>query len=236
MKKSDTILLCQNCAVESISIFSMLNMDEKRILEKSKTCISLEKGEILYREGSRMNGFYCVHQGVLKMYKTGIEGKEQIIRFAKAGDIMGYRSVLSQEPACTTAKVIERTSVCFIPASTLFELVKQNSQFSMTLMKQTCTELGEANKYIMDIAQKTVRERLAEILLLLKDTFDLDKDNTLQITLTREEIANMVGTATESVIRLLSEFKSDKLIALHGRKIQLLDIPKLQKISNVTFK
>ena len=93
----------------------------------------------------------------------------------------------------------------------------------MNLMQLTCKELGEANNYITDIAQKTVRERLAEVLLLLKDRFDMDENQILKISLTREELANLVGTATESVIRLLSEFKSDKLIELQGRKIKILN-------------
>ena len=93
--------------------------------------------------------------------------------------------------------------------------------------------MREANDYITDIAQKTVRERLAEVLLILKENFDLDNQNTLQISLTREELANMVGTATESVIRLLSEFKQDKLIELQGRKIKFLDIPSLRRVANI---
>jgi CRP/FNR family transcriptional regulator, polysaccharide utilization system transcription regulator len=103
----------------------------------------------------------------------------------------------------------------------------------MDLMQLACKELREANAYITDIAQKTVRERLAEVLLILKTNFDVDEDQFLQIALTREELANIVGTATESVIRLLSEFKSDKLIELHGRRIKLLDIKGLKKAGNV---
>jgi CRP-like cAMP-binding protein len=99
-------------------------------------------------------------------------------------------------------------------------------------MQTTCKELGEANTFITDIAQKTVRERLAEVLLKLRDTFQYDQEGVLLISLTREELANIVGTATESVIRLLSEFKHDKLIDLNGRKIKLLDIKRLEKISN----
>jgi CRP-like cAMP-binding protein len=102
----------------------------------------------------------------------------------------------------------------------------------MAMMQQTCKELGEANSFITDIAQKTVRERLAEVLLNLKKNFGLDEDHILQISLTREELANIVGTATESVIRLLSEFKQDQLIDLNGRKIKILDIKRLEKISN----
>ena len=100
-------------------------------------------------------------------------------------------------------------------------------------MQIVCRELREANDYITDIAQKTVRERLAEVLLLLKENFELDNQNTLQISLTREELANMVGTATESVIRLLSEFKQDKLIELQGRKIKFLDISSLRRVANI---
>ena len=103
----------------------------------------------------------------------------------------------------------------------------------MELMQITCKELGEANAYITDIAQKTVRERLAEILIHLKDDFGLDENNILQISLTREELASIVGTATESVIRLLSEFKHDKLIELNGRKIKILDEAGLVRIGSV---
>ena len=101
------------------------------------------------------------------------------------------------------------------------------------MLQIVCRELREANDYITDIAQKTVRERLAEVLLLLKENFELDNQNTLQISLTREELANMVGTATESVIRLLSEFKQDKLIELQGRKIKFLDIANLRRVANI---
>jgi len=103
----------------------------------------------------------------------------------------------------------------------------------MELMQLTCKELGEANTYITDIAQKTVRERLAEILIHLKNDFGLDENNILQISLTREELANIVGTATESVIRLLSEFKHDQLIELNGRKIRILDEAGLIRIGNL---
>jgi len=101
------------------------------------------------------------------------------------------------------------------------------------MLQIVCRELREANDYITDIAQKSVRERLAEVLLLLKESFDLDHQNTLQISLTREELANTVGTATESVIRLLSEFKQDKLIELDGRRIKFINIPGLQKVAGV---
>lgn len=194
-----------------------------------------KRGSIIYREGSRINGCYCIQQGIIKVFKTGIDGKEQIIRFAQPGDIIGFRSVLSNELACTTAEVIDEAALCYIPAETLIYLVKHNGNFSMELMQLTCKELGEANAYITDIAQKTVRERLAEILIHLKDDFGLDENNILQISLTREELANIIGTATESVIRLLSEFKHDRLIELNGRKIKILDESGLIRIANIYY-
>jgi CRP-like cAMP-binding protein len=111
--------------------------------------------------------------------------------------------------------------------------VKHNGNFALELLQIACKELGEANDYITDIAQKTVRERLAEVLIHLRKDFDLDGEKYLQITLTREELANMVGTATESVIRLLSEFKQDGLIELHGRRIKMIDEKSLYKIGNL---
>lgn len=101
------------------------------------------------------------------------------------------------------------------------------------MLQIVCRELREANEFITDIAQKTVKERLAEVLIILKENFDADNQNYLKITLTREEIANIVGTATESVIRLLSEFKQEKLIDMKGRKIKLLDMKGLRRIANI---
>ncbi len=222
---------CMNCSVADSNIFKSLSKEERELLNQEKNCNSYLKGDIIYHEGNRISGCYCVNKGILKIYKTGIEGKEQIIAFAQKGDIIGYRSILSGEPACTTAQVIDDALLCYIPSDILLSLVKSNSSFSLDLMQLTCKELNQANAYIKDIAQKTVRERLAEILLMLKNTFGEDADGYLQIILTREDLANIVGTATESVIRLLSEFKSDNLIELSNKKIKIINKNALKKLS-----
>lgn len=227
------IPFCDKCSMETGAIFRHLTRDEVDMINFEKEFRQYKRGEILYNEGNRISGFYCMNKGIIKVFKTGFDGKEQIIRFAKPGDIIAYRSVLSNESACTSAKVIEDCQVCFIPSEILIKLVKTNSSFAHELLKLACHELGEANSFITDIAQKTVRERLAEIIILLVNDFGLDEQNFLQISLTREELANIVGTATESVIRLLSEFKSDKLVELNGRKIRILNKKGLEKISNV---
>jgi CRP-like cAMP-binding protein len=224
---------CDKCAIETSSIFKHFTHEEIDKINFEKDFRHYKKGDILYHEGNRISGFYCINSGIIKVFKTGFDGKEQIIRFAKPGDIIAYRSVLSNEPACTTAKVIEDCQVCFIPTEILISFVKSNPAFALELVKLICHELGEANSYITDIAQKTVRERLAEVLIHLVNDFDLDDQKYLKISLTREELANIVGTATESVIRLLSEFRSDKLVELNGRKIKVLNIKGLEKISNI---
>jgi CRP-like cAMP-binding protein len=233
MKNMQSIPYNEEINLLSQEVFKGLNEADVDILNQAMSCTFHKRGNIIYHEGSRINGTYIVAKGILKIYKTGFDGKEQIIRFAKEGDLIGFRSIVSDELACTTAKVINDAVLCYIPGDTLTSLIKGSPDFAMNLMKITCRELGESNKFLTDIAQKTVRERLAEVLLLLMDTFDLEEDGTLRISLTREELANMVGTATESVIRLLSEFKQDKLIELNGRKVKLLNIPKLIKIGNV---
>lgn len=221
---------CETCFVNN-DLFRKITKDEINVLSYIKNCNNYDKGDIIYNEGSRISGVYCLNTGIVKHYKTGNDGKEQIIRFSKAGEIFGYRSVLSNEAACTTAKVVEESSVCFIPATHFMSLINSNSDFAMSVIKLSCKELGDANQYILDIAQKNVRERLAEILLLLEQNFGINKEGYLNIFLTREELAGLVGTATESVIRLLSDFKKDKLIELNKRKIKLLDVKKLSHIS-----
>lgn len=234
MKQQDiTVPLCGKCAFDSGSLFKYLKPDEVEAINFEKDFRLYKRGDILYQEGNRISGFFCINKGIIKVFKTGFDGKEQIIRFAKKGEIIAYRSVLSNELACTSAKVIEDCDVCFIPSEILISFIKTNPVYALELLRLACHELGEANSFITDIAQKTVRERLAEILLLLYHDFDVDEQNFLKISLTREELANLIGTATESVIRLLSEFKSDKLVELNGRRIKLLNIRGLEKISNV---
>lgn len=233
MEKSIKIPDCGECSLVNHSIFKYLSKKDLDKVNYNKDCYTFKKGDTIYTEDSRINGIYCIHKGIIKIYKTGIDGKGQIIRFAKKGEIIAYRSVLSNEVACTSAEIIEDALVCFISGETLVSLIKNNGTFSLELIKLICGELGEANSYITDIAQKTVRARLAEILIHLKNEFGVNNEGILQISLTREELANIVGTATESVIRLLSEFKSDSLIELNGRQIKILNEKELIRIINL---
>ena len=230
MINKDEILACGSCFINN-DIFRTLTKDEIDVLSYVKSCNSYKKGETLYSEHNRVTGVYCLSSGIVKHYKTGNDGKEQIIRFSKKSEIFGFRAIISGDTACTTAKVIEDCVVCIIPASHFLKMIRENANFSIGVMKISCNELGSANKYILDIAQKNVKERLAEILLNLNDKFGVNSEGYLDIFLTREELSGIVGTATESVIRLLSDLKKDKLIELNKRKIKILDIKKLKRLS-----
>ena len=224
---------CDSCIIRTNSLFRHLGSQDLQEISLHKITEAHKRGSIIYREGNRMKGFYCVQKGIIKIYKTGIDGKEQIIRFALPGDVIGYRSVVSNEPACTTTEVLEESVLCHIPAYILLKFIQSNGNFAVELMKLTCKELGEANSYITDIAQKTVKERLAEILIHLDEEFGTDERGVLKVSLTREELSNIVGTATESIIRLLSEFKNSSYLELNGRKIKILDKPGLKYIANI---
>ncbi len=222
---------CKRCKIGLTNVFSHLTIDELDKISIQKHCKIFKPGEIIYRQSIHLPGFFCIEKGFVKIFKTGPKGRAQIIRFAKQGDIIGYRSVLSKEAACTTAKALTETFACQILSNILFELIYHNASFSMEIMKMACDELGQANNYIMDLAQKTVKERLAEILVNLYEDFGLDERDYLQIPLTREDLASIVGTATESLIRQLAVLKKDHLIEIKGRKIKILNITELKRMA-----
>ena len=176
---------------------------------------------------------YFIYSGIIKIYQTGHEGKEQIIKFDQEGDLFGFRSVIRHEPACTSIETHSEAILCYIPDSVLLNLIRNNSGFAYDMMQIACKELGDSNRYIRDIAQKSVKERLAEILLLIADDFGIEQDGSLKLNITREDLSNFVGTATETVIRLLSDYKNDGLIEVKGRKIKLLNIEKLKTIAGM---
>lgn len=137
--------------------------------------------------------------------------------------------------ACTTAEIIEDAEICFISSDIIFSLIKTNSDFALSLIQLTCRELDQANIFIKEIAQKTVKQRLAEILLMLENTFKLDEEGYIAVNLTREDLSSIVGTATESVIRILGEFKNEGLIAIKGKKIKINDKKKMNLISDSIY-
>jgi len=216
---------------KSQSILRHLDIDELAYMEESTEIRHYKRGEVIFLEGKRIGGCFVVLSGIVKQFKTGGEGRDYIIRLAKPFEMLGYRSVMSEEPACHTSSVLEDSNVCYIPKECLHHLVRNNGNFALDLLQIACRELEETHSMITDIAQKSVKERLAELLLVLKTKFGVNENGQINIMLSREELANVVGTATESVIRILSEFKADKLIEMNGKKISIVHEKALEKIA-----
>ena len=218
---------------ENPEILKHFSKEELAELSHEKKIISFKKGDTLIEEGATPKGIYYIDKGTAKMYKLGFNGKEQILRFIKTGDILGYRSILSKQPYGASATAMEDTEACFIPEKFFIKVLEHHPKLAFDILRRISEDLGESAQTITFLAQKTVRERLAEVLLLLEKKLGTDKDGFIKISLTREEMANLIGTATESAIRLISEFKTDHLIEVEGRKIKILAHQKLTKLGHV---
>lgn len=232
MKQSVILPAFSECFEKFKGTFPNLSEEEMKRLFTPHSIKFYKKGSIIYEEGHRIKGCYFVYNGILKIYQTGHEGKEQIIKFEQAGDLFGFRSVIRHELACTSVAALSDCVLWYLPDTVILDLIKNNREFSYTIMQIACKELGESNRYLKDIALKSVKERLAEILLMIAEDFGCEHDGSLKLSITREDLSNIVGTATETLIRLLSEFKNEGLIESKGRKIKLLDQEKLKSIAH----
>lgn len=199
----------------------------------AKQTLNFHKGEVIFEDGETPKGVYYIKNGTTKLSKSGVYGKEQILRIIKSGDLIGYRSILCGENFQAKAEAMTDVETIFIPADIFMNALKADPQLSFAMMQKIAFELGESSNTVTFLAQKTVRERLAEILLLLEQKLGTDPEGYIQISLTREEIANIIGTATESAIRLISEFKHDGLISVEGRNIKILCHDKLRKLGHI---
>jgi CRP-like cAMP-binding protein len=192
-----------------------------------------QKGDTIFEDGEFPKGIYIIENGTAKLSKSGVYGKDHILRFIKEGDMIGYRSLLCGEKFQAKAEAMTEIKTRFIPAAIFRHLLEVDSKIAYAMLQKFAYELGESSNTVAFLAQKTVRERLAEILILLEQKLGSDPEGFIKISLTREEIANLIGTATESAIRLISEFKSDKLIEVKGRNIRIVNHEKLIKLGHV---
>jgi CRP-like cAMP-binding protein len=231
-KKRILMSNCEQCIVREISSFKALKKEELIQIANCKTSYIIKKGEPIFEEGETVNGIYCIKEGVCKLSKLSANGKDQIVKLVKAGELLGQRSLISDEPANLSAVALEEMEVCFIPRTEVLQFFNNNNQFSMNIMKSICGDLKESDGHTVSMAQKTVKQRLAETLLYLEDTFGKNDDGSLHVQLSREELAGMIGTATESCIRLLSEFNKIGLIELLGKRISLTNRIKLKKLAD----
>lgn len=224
--------ICNHCLNNPNSIFYPLGEEEKLILSERHTCLRYHKGDIIYREGEKPGGLLCLSAGKVKIFKEGVGGREQIVRMARPVGFIGYRALFAEENYKAAALAIEDSTICMINRESLFKVLRTNSELSLSIIRSFATELGFSNSRTVTLTQKHIRGRLAESLIFLKDTYGLEVDNqTIKIYLSREDIANLSNMTTSNAIRTLSHFASENVIALDGRKIRILDLEQLEKIS-----
>ena len=197
-----------------------------------KTSKTIKKGEILFSEGEHINGVFCIKDGVCKVSKMSENGRNQIISLVQKGNLIGERSLISDEVSNLKAVALNDMEICFIPKEEIIRDLEKNNAFTMSVLKDMANSLKSADNLIVDMAQKTVKQRLAETLIHLHSEFKTDSSGNIDVQLSREDIANIIGTATESAIRLLSEFKKKKIIDFKGKDIKILDEVALEKIVN----
>ena len=223
---------CQDCPNRKGPLMGCCQLEELDFISGSKVSQVYQKGQRIFFEGGPALGMHCVRQGKIKIIKANGEGKEQIVHLAKEGDVLGVQSVLTETKYSTSAVALDDCVVCFIPRSDFYRVWQANTQFSTSLMQMLAKALGAAEVQMLHLAYKPVRERLAEALLLLASTFRKEgEEQSFSISFSREDLASLVGTAKETAIRLLSEFKDEGIISTRGSEVKILNIRLLSQIA-----
>jgi len=221
---------------KSDSAFIGLPENVKEDFLKQMIVKHFKKGQPVFTEGTYPSGIYFVVKGKVKKYKTLNDGKEQIIYLYTEGELLGYAAFLSEERYPDSAATLTESSIGFISKEELVRLLHQHNELSKMLLKNLSHEFGVMVNFIAIFTHKSVRERVALALLILKEKFtdSVNEKNEVQIDLTREDLANIVGTAVETLVRLLHDFKEEALIQTEGRKIIIKDKHKLLEIADAT--
>lgn len=196
-----------------------------------KTSKIFKKGDVIFKEGEALNGVYCIRNGACKLSKLSANGKDQIVKLVTTGNMLGQRSVVCGESANLSAVALDDIELCYIPKSEIVKNLQKNTNFSFEMLKIMALDLKEADDIIVNMAQKSVRQRLAETLLHIHDGFGVNENGMLNVILSREDFAGIVGTATESAIRILSQFKKEGLISTIGKQIKIENIQALKSIN-----
>lgn len=216
---------CAHCESRLLGVFCDLEKSGLIECNDHKTSNTYKKGQVIFYEGNVAHGLYCIFSGRIKLYKSGISGRQQIVRIAGAGDLLGYRSVFADEPYHATAEVLEDATICCIDKKSFYQVLAKNPSLTLNIIQKLSKELRSAEDLATSIAQRSVRERMAELLCLLKEAYGRQgkKGVIIGLQLSREEVGEMIGITQETAIRLLSEFKKDGIIDVNEREITVLD-------------
>ena len=220
---------CRLCHSFERGIFSDLSERDLKLLEQCKTANHYKRKQIIFYEGNPVVGLYCIQSGKVKLYKTSDDGKQQILKIAQGGDVLGHSALFTETPHIATAEVMEESDICFLDKTKFLSVLRGNPSVSLKLLGQLSHELNRAEEQVLDLAYKSVRVRFVEFLLTLKQSFGVYEEGVykLQISLSREELAQAIGTTVETTVRLLSEFRAEGLIEVEKKSIAIREPEKL---------
>lgn len=213
-------------------MWNALLPEEKRIVTDNFTIIHYKKNQVIYSENEDPRNLWCLLQGKVKMYKAGIGDRVQILRLYSPVQYFGYRAYFAKEKYVSAAAAVEESVIGSIPMEIVERLIRGNINLAMFFIHELSRNLGGSDTKIVNLTQKHIRGRLADALLQLMDNYGLEDDNaTLSIYMSREDIANLSNMTTANAIRTLAAFAEEHLIFVDGRKIKLLNIDQLHRIS-----
>ena len=230
MVKKETLTVQE--VIEHLEITQLLTEQQVAELKKAISVVRFKKNQPIYEEGDVPEYMLCLLKGKVKIFKEGVGGRTQIVRVLKATENFGYRAYFANQNYVTAAAAFEASTICRIPMKYINRWMSENIQLALYFVKQLSVDLGLSDQRTVSLTQKHIRGRLAESLLFLRDSYGLEEDGaTLSIYLSREDLANLSNMTTSNAIRTLSAFASEKLIAIDGRKIKLMDEETLKRIS-----
>jgi CRP/FNR family transcriptional regulator len=204
------------------------------VIAANRQMLSFKKKEVIFSAGSQAAGVYFVYEGVVKIHQPWGGHKELILNFAGSGDMLGYRALGNDQILPVTATALDDVTICFVPMS-FFELfVQSHHQLTYALMKFYANALQEAEKRMRNLALMEVKGRVAETLLMLQQKFGLDVTGSINVVLTRQDMAAYAGTTYESFIRTLNELAVAGLIKQVDKRVEILDVNSLAALVNTT--
>ena len=218
---------CNSCNNENCFIKKHLHLDEMKPFLDKKNSFLCKKSHQFIIEGAPMQGLYFIKKGKVKTIKTGINGRQQIVRFTKDGDTLGFRGFGTSKRYLIGAYALEDTVLCNFSNEVMLEILHTVPEFTYDLMLFYAEELNKSENNIRKIAHMNVRERVIDSLLYIHRKFG-QTDGTIDIALSRKEIADFAGTTEEQVTRMISSLKKEQLIETTGKRIGLLNITKLR--------
>lgn len=219
---------------KSESILTDLPEEEYERLMAHASKQICKKNDVLFREGAWPSGIFYINKGKVKKYKVDNEGREQIVYLAVTGQLIGYHAILSEDRYPDSAAAIEESSITFIPREDFLQVLEHSPILNNRLLKTLSHEFTVLANSLAMFAQKTVRERLALQLIIIREKYKVNfvEGMLIEINISREDLANLVGTARENVVRVLTEFKEDGILTTKGRRITILDVNKLIRIAD----